>query len=257
MILKLLTLKALYKSAIRSGKIIFIGRRNQHVEYNFGNSLRKLDDNEWNLFEDAELQFRKRISSKKVNYGDFICKGDPVLWIKLIKYLSAIFYDNKVFSHFKKNNQRWSVPFIKYFCRISRTFPIGGVANELVDKSSIEFLEKQLYFINNTIRNFFTLKCRINVNDCQVVSRDKLTNLWINSRKKAIAIIKNNGNWPVHNNVPITVNQNENYYKSSNKYIAESDVENVVNVVNVNLLNRNDYSLIDASDYFTYDEIMN
>ena len=55
----------------------------------------------------------------------------------------------------------------------------------------------------------------IDSNNNQKVSREKLTQLWIDKRKKAIAIIKNNGLWPKIVQVSITPFRNEQYYMSS------------------------------------------
>ena len=54
------------------------------------------------------------------------------------------------------------------------------------------------------------------------MSRDKLTQLWLSKRKKAIAIIRNNGIWPSKAMVTITTGCNEEYYKSSDKYVLQS-----------------------------------
>ena len=41
--------------------------------------------------------------------------------------------------------------------------------------------------------------------------------MWLNRRKKAIAVIRNNGCWPATVIARSTVSQNENYFKSSLK----------------------------------------
>ena len=55
------------------------------------------------------------------------------------------------------------------------------------------------------------------------MSREKLTILWINKRKKATKIIKNNGRWPKDESVNITVEENENYYRSIPKFVISCD----------------------------------
>ena len=51
-------------------------------DYSIFNADTLLRNNNWNYFESKEIRFRKCLSSKKVNYGDFGCKGDIKLWIK-------------------------------------------------------------------------------------------------------------------------------------------------------------------------------
>ena len=73
------------------------------------------------------------------------------------------------------------------------SFSIDQDINDNLNKSSIEFLERQLYFITKTIRSYCSISQNINSNNEQSVSREKLTDLWLNKRKKAINIVKNNG----------------------------------------------------------------
>ena len=91
----------------------------------------------------------------------------------------------------------------------------------------------QLNFINNIVQPFFS---RGNsTDDRQLVSRDKLVNLWINKRRKAIKVIKNNGYWPRNNQVEIPLQENEDYYKSLSKYVICDDfvlVERTRNHIN-------------------------
>ena len=42
------------------------------------------------------------IAGKKINYGDFCCKGNINLWEKVKNYLSSIFYKRKTFLCKKK-----------------------------------------------------------------------------------------------------------------------------------------------------------
>jgi len=221
-VLNVRKLKKIYKSAISTGKIVYTGNKSCHLNLDFRRYFKELNDREWKMFEEQELSFRKSIASKKFTYGDFLCKGDIKLWIKIIKCLSGIFYKNRIFLHTRKVNEPWSLEFIKFCCRISKSFPRDPDLDIHINTSSIKFLEKQLHFINNTIRPYFSINKHINSNENQKVPKDRLTQLWIYKRKKAIEIIKNNGYWPSINNVTISIKRNEQYFSSANKYIAES-----------------------------------
>ena len=116
--------------------------------------------------------------------------------------------------------------------------------------SLLEYIRKQSNYIHTTIIPFFATKSHDNTNN--VVTKDKLTQLWFNKRKKAIAIIKNNGEWPKNVNVSITTNRNKLYFDSSIKYTSENnftpeenryfDLEAVMNTIH-------------RGDYFSIDEL--
>ena len=82
-------------------------------------------------------------------------------------------------------------------------------------------------FINNTIIPFFLSKRRGN-DKRNEVSKEKMTSLWLQRRKKAISVIGNNGNWPNIENVLISVQRNEDYYAQSSKCADSNGFEGVV-----------------------------
>ena len=91
-------LKRAYKAAISSGKICFVGKKlSAGFYYSFSCYLRVLDEAEWSSFEEKESQFRAQIASRRLNHGDFICKGDISLWMQVHKILHGIFYKNQNF----------------------------------------------------------------------------------------------------------------------------------------------------------------
>ena len=104
---------------------------------------------------------------------------------------------------------------------IVKSFPIDPDINDNLNKSSIEFLERQLYFITKTIRSYFSINQNTNSNNEQSVSREKLTDLWLNKRKKAINIIKNNSKLPKVEQFSISVETQEHYHSSLNKYVPK------------------------------------
>ena len=68
-----------------------------------------LDEAEWSSFEEKESQFRAQIASRRLNNGDFICKGDISLWMQVHKILHGIFYKNQNFQFVQPNGRHWSV----------------------------------------------------------------------------------------------------------------------------------------------------
>ena len=187
---KVSKIKSIFKQALATGKIVYSGiKTDANTDINIRPFIRTLNDREWKEFEVKELQYRKLIASRKINRGDFTCKGNINLWVKLIKVLSGIFYKHNSF-RFKRNvNEAWSLNFIKFCCRILKSFPRGS---HLSNTSSIEFLKDQFEYVKNSIIPFFALKKGINVISSRV-SRDKLLQLWLHRRKKAFDVIRNNG----------------------------------------------------------------
>ena len=148
-----------------------------------------MDSEECEAFEVKEKQFRAQIASKRLNHGDFVCKGDVKAWFKVTKILNGIFYQNNTFFDKKLSWEHWSEKFLKYVYRMLRQFPRDdnyGVRSVVND---ISYIEKQLKYIKETIRPFFSLRTNNN-GPTNEVSKEKLINLWFEKRKKAISIIK-------------------------------------------------------------------
>ena len=62
------------------------------------------------------------------------------------------------------------------------------------------------------------------ISERQETSRDKLIDLWINKRSKAIQVIKNDGYWPQQNKVEIPLEETELYYEQLDKYVIEENL---------------------------------
>ena len=137
-----------------------------------------------------------------------------------------MFYKHKTFLYKKKINEPWRTQFIKPCCCIVKSFPIDPDINDNLNNSSIEVLERQLYFITKTIRSYFSINQNTNSNNEQSVSREKFTDLWLNRRKKAINIIKNNGKLPKVEQLSISVETQEQCYSSLNKYVPKYSFNN-------------------------------
>ena len=77
----------------------------------------------------------------------------------------------------KMSGEHWTEKFLKYVYRILRRFPRDdnyGVRSVVND---ISYIEKQLKYIKETIRPFFSLRTNNN-GPTNEVSKEKLTNLW-------------------------------------------------------------------------------
>ena len=160
---------------------------------------------------------------EKVNHGDFHCKGDIEHWFRLIKVLVGVFfYKDGKFLQSKPSGQRWSGAFPKFCTRIANTFPRDNLNLNGEELNRIEYLEHQLFYIKDTIRPFFSFKRSTNNQDLKV-PREKLTQLSLHRRRKAISVIKNDGYWPSRDTFQLTTVQNEQYYDSLDKYVKAED----------------------------------
>ena len=192
------TLKRACKSALSSGKIVFTGKHNNpDIDItDFSEFKIKMNEIKWQEFEAKDNLFRKSISNKKYSVGDFECKGDTKKWIKLMKLLADIFYLNGTFILVKNNGERWSTEFVKFCRRIVKKFPIVHDLEVVDENYPIMFVKAQLDFITKILRPYFSVKhSNTLINNEDIVSRERLTNLWLNKRKKAIQIIKDGGKW--------------------------------------------------------------
>ena len=251
------TLKKAYKDAISTGKIVFTGTRRQNnpngAVCDFSAYKTKMQEDKWKQFEKEEYCFRKTISSKKYSIGDFVCKGEIRKWIKLIKILSNTFYMNNAFLVTKNNGEQWSKEFIKFCFRIIKSFPIVHEHIVINKEYPIMFVKTQLDLITKTLRPYFSVK---HLNNCgnndETVSRERLTDLWINKRKKAIQIIKDDGKWTVPVNAHIERERNEEYYNSLDKYTLSSEINDTDYIRYFNRSNVN----VEADTYFTKQEVV-
>ena len=245
-------LKRAYKAAIRSGKICLVGKKlSAGFDYNFGCYLRVLDEAEWSSFEEKESQFRPQIASKRLNHGDFICKEDISLLMQVHKILHGIFYKNQNFQFVQPNGRHWSVALQRYAARFVMTFRRYDEYSIQSENNTLAYINNQLEFIWKTIGPFFSIK-NAATNDWNKVSKEKLVDLWLNRRKKAIAVIRNNGCWPATIIACSTVSQKENYFKSSPKCAIRSEFIQSENRCFDRALAR---SLVNQSNLFDVEEI--
>ena len=205
--------KELLREALRSGKIIHIGKLRECNGYDFTNA-RRLNDEEWLVFEEYERYFRKTIAGKEINIGDFIC-NDFEKWLKIVKNIHGLFIRNGVFI-----DNNLNIYVLKFCNRVLNKFPVVKV--QVVTRVDLlANIASSLKYINETILPYFSKKSGA-VNN-EIVSRAKLTDLWIHKRKKAIRIIENDCKWPVTIVPEISVVDTENYYKNMPKYVIKEE----------------------------------
>ena len=162
-----------------------------------------------------------------------------------------MFYQDNKFLAKKVNGAQWSVGFLKFVCRFLRLFPRDDYycINKAADR--IDYISKQLKYINNRIIPFFSSKRRGNDNRNEV-SKEKLTRLWLQRRKKAISVIRNNGFWPNIENAEISLQRIENYYAESNKF---ADCNGFEGFVPPFFVREETLASVNYSHFFSYDEI--
>ena len=197
-------------------------------------------------FEENERLFRRDISSRKINYGDFLCKGEFQHWVKVVKILNGIFFCNNEFLFTRSHHLPWSTPFLKYVNRILKTLP-NNITIIIDELTRIEKIHHQLTYLNNTVVPYFSLKTTSDTRT--LVSKEKLTDLWIHRRNKAIKVINNDGFWCSEIRVNIPVEENKQYYSELNKYVIVDNFEplaerffdtNTNDGVQVNLFSRSE-----------------
>ena len=213
--------------------------------------MRVLDEAEWSSFEEKESQFRAHIALRRLNHGDFICKGDISLWMQVHKILHGIFYKNRNFQFVQPNGRHWSIALQRNAACVVKTFPRNDEYSIKSEKNTLAYINNQLEFIRKTMGPFFSIK-NAATNDSKKVSKEKLVDLWLNRRKKAIAVIRNNGCWPATVIARSTVSQNKNYFKSSLKCAIRSELIPLENHYFDRDLAR---SLVNQSNLFDVEEI--
>ena len=110
---------------------------------------------------------------------------------------------------------------MKFTVRILSKVPRDQNNLEQGHNNKLQFIKNQLIFINNVLLQFFSQ--RQVISERRETSRDKLIDLWINKRSKAIQVIKNDGYWPQQNRVEIPMEETELYYEQLDKYVIEDN----------------------------------
>ena len=119
-----------------------IGKLKECNGYNFTNA-RRLNDEEWLVFEEHERYFRKTIAGKEINIGDFIC-NDFEKWLKIVKNIHGLFVRNGVFM-----DNNLNIYVLKFCNRVLNKFPVVKV--QVVTRVDLlENIASSLKYINET-----------------------------------------------------------------------------------------------------------
>ena len=92
----------------------------------------------------------------------------------------------------KRNGLEWKEAFIKYVCRVLKSFPmpnLNSTQNDLSNEVMLEEIERKLRWIKSEIQPDFSRRIK-KTNGVREVTQEKLTDLWNTNRARAIAIIK-------------------------------------------------------------------
>ena len=213
-------LKICFKDAIKQGKIVRVATKDTPWTRPLSNFASRLSGAEWKEFEEQEAAFRKSLGGQGTFCGQFVCKGEFIKWRKVIKLINGIFTKGGEFQKQKIDGTPWNPNLCSYCLRILNSMPHEpSHLNEGVP--IIAQLEKQLYYVTKTIQPFFS-KGQGHVSQ-DPVSRNKLTNLWLHKRKKAIQIIKNDNKWPIKVHVEINQAETEAFYQNEKNFILENE----------------------------------
>ena len=114
-------IKQEWKRTIRSGKIVekkadILNRRFNNFGVFISDDL-DISDKTWKDFVNDEEAYRQSLASRKVEYGNFVCKGDYQQWIKVIRLISSLFCDKQGSLKFEQNSGRPWKPQVVKFCK--------------------------------------------------------------------------------------------------------------------------------------------
>ena len=180
-------IKDIWKAALKSGKIV--ERRLKVKQHKFDSFRIFLDidpgrdpQERWNAFVEEEEAYRLSLASRTVEYSRFVCKGVYMLFVNVIRLISAQFIDlNGSFKHERYPGNPWKIQFVKFCNRILHSFPWQHDRSRK-NWSSLELLQSQLLYIKETIQPYFSTQFKRNNgnNQTQVikekVTKEKLTN---------------------------------------------------------------------------------
>ena len=69
----------------------------------------------WDRFVEEEESYHLSLASRTVEYSKFVCKGDYMLWAKVIRLIWAQFIDlNGSFKHERYPGNPWKIQFVKF-----------------------------------------------------------------------------------------------------------------------------------------------
>ena len=103
--------------------------------------------------------------------------------------------------------------------KILLSFRIDPGINDTVNKTTIEFLEGQLFFITKLIRSYFSINHNTNSNNVYSLSREKLTDLWLNKCKKRLISLKTMATYQTFNSSSSLLKLKNNLFITKDLFI--------------------------------------
>ena len=201
------------KEALKSGKIkterseIFLenvnkenGDRLLSAEFwtTFGES-----DSTWIDFERQESTFRRFISTRPCESSVKYTHTNPVMWFRIVRILSSVFYKDNVFVDMRPDGQPFSLEFLKFVRRIMSKFPVMLPEELHAETDSerqrlLDTISFSIQFVKTKIQPCFKTEGNPRVPQqrdvtSKTVSKQELTHMWIADQKRAIDVIKNDG----------------------------------------------------------------
>ena len=216
-------IKSTLKEALRTKRIRDETPTVETPTQNFNEFTKLLTPQEWKLFEEQEQWFRY-VTGDNCDQRIYI-HSNPESWWKLVKVLNEQFFVNGVFQKTKRNGLEWKEAFIKYVCRVLKSFPIpnlNSTQNDLSNKVMLEEIERKLRWIKSEIQPDFSRRIK-KTNGVREVTQEKLTDLWNTNRVRAIAIIKDDCKIRPQECCSIQVSDLQQYCESKCKSKLESE----------------------------------
>ena len=142
-----------------------------------------------------------------------------------MKVLNEQFFVNGVFQKTKRNGLEWKEAFIKYVCRVLKSFPTPNLNSTQSDQSNevmLKEIERKLRWIKSEIQPDFSRRIK-KTNGVREVTQEKRTDLWNTNRARAIAIIKDDCKIRPQESCSIQVSELQEYFESKCKSRLESE----------------------------------
>ena len=154
-------IKSTFKEALRTKRLRDKTPTVETPTQNFNEFTKLLTPREWKSFEEQEQWF-KLVTGDNCNQRIYIHSNSESWW-KLVKVLNEQFFVNGVFQKTKRNGLEWKEAFIKYVCRVLKSFPIpnlNSTQKNLSNEVMLEEIEKKLRWIKSEIQSDFSRRIK-------------------------------------------------------------------------------------------------
>lgn len=121
----------------------------------FLTTVRTLGQDEWILFQNQERAFRKTLDTKHLeDKHNFLFSGEtPTKWIRLIRILNGVYFENGTFTITRRNGRQFGLPFLKFTTRILKRMRVSGGLPEAQTVDSLAgWIEAELRFLRDIVQ---------------------------------------------------------------------------------------------------------